>query len=117
MRLTLPACLSAFILAAAPAASAASAGDVRSDLIEKIADIVAIGRLCPALEVDMINVTTVSRGSRIGERAEDYAVIETLASAREGAVLRAGLTDSACQDGARRYGPRGSTLPGMLRQR
>ncbi|SIQ17013.1 hypothetical protein SAMN05880582_101987 [Rhizobium sp. RU20A] len=115
MRRIFPACLSVTfcLLAASPGRGA----DVRTDLIDKIADIVAIGRLCPALAVDLVNVTTLSRGSRIGDRAEDYAVIETLASARQGAVLRAGLTDRTCREAERRYGPEGVTLPGMLRQR
>jgi hypothetical protein len=90
--------------------------DVREDVMEKIADVVAFARVCPALEMDTVSVTAIAIGQRIGQSNRDYDVIDAMANAREGAIRR-GNAEIACETGRRQYGPGGNALPGLLRER
>jgi hypothetical protein len=94
-----------------------NAKSARDDLMEKIADVVAFARVCPALEMDTVSITTIAMGQSIGKSNRDYDVIDAMANAREGAMRRGGDSWSACETGRRQYGPGGIALPGMLRER
>ncbi|MFB2551756.1 hypothetical protein [Ensifer soli] len=96
--------------------SSALAAGVRDDLMEKIADVVALARVCPSLEMDTVSVTTIAIGQQIGRHRRDYEVIDAMANAREG-EMRRGDAPSACESGRRQYGPGGLTVPGLLRER
>jgi hypothetical protein len=88
----------------------------REDIMEKIADVVAFARVCPALEMDTVSVTTMAISQKIGKSNRDYDVIDAMANAREGAIRR-GNAEVACETGRLQYGPAGNALPGLLRER
>lgn len=88
----------------------------REDVMEKIADVVAFARVCPALEMDTVSITTIAIGQKIGQSNRDYDRIDAMANAREGAIRR-GNAEIACETGRRHYGPGGISLPGLLRDR
>ncbi len=93
------------------------AKSAREDLMEKIADVVAFARVCPALQMDTASISTIAMGQSIGKSDRDYDVIDAMADAREGTMRRDGDSWSTCETGRRQYGPGGSALPGMLRER
>ncbi|KQS97988.1 MULTISPECIES: hypothetical protein [unclassified Rhizobium] len=94
----------------------AAAKGAREDIMEKIADVVAFARVCPALEMDTVSVTTMAISQKIGKSNRDYDVIDAMANAREGAIRR-GNAELACETGRQQYGPGGNALPGLLRER
>ncbi|OBZ93898.1 hypothetical protein ADU59_19600 [Pararhizobium polonicum] len=106
---------SLFLLAMAHTGFAATP-DVREDVMEKIADVVAFARVCPALQMDTVLVTTIAKSQKIGKSNRDYDLIDAMANAREGAIRR-GNAEIACETGRRQYGPDGDALPGLLRER
>ncbi|MDO9417169.1 hypothetical protein [Pararhizobium sp.] len=95
---------------------AAPARDARQNAMEKIADVVALARICPALEMNSAFVTSIAIGTNIGQK-DDYQAIEAMANAREGEIRRKGEEVAACADGASLYGTGGTALPGMMRKR
>lgn len=109
--------LLASILLLSPSSPAfAATQDAREDVMEKIADVVAFARVCPALVMDTVSVTAIAIGQKIGKSNRDYDLIDAMANAREGAMRR-GDAEIACETGRRQYGPGGNALPGLLRER
>lgn len=108
--------LAILLVFSAPTAAFAVTNGAREDLMEKIADVVAFARVCPALEMDTVSVTTIAVGQHIGKSNRDYDIIDAMANAREGAMRR-GDAEIACETGRRQYGPGGNALPGLLRDR
>lgn len=94
----------------------AATQDAREDVMEKIADVVAFARVCPALEMDTVSVTAIAISQKIGKSNRDYDEIDAMANAREGAMRR-GNAEVACEAGKQQYGPGGNALPGLLRER
>ena len=113
MKRKLLACL--FLLSMSHTALPATVG-AREDVMEKIADVIAFARVCPALEMDTVSVTTIAISQKIGKSNRDYDLIDAMANAREGAIRR-GNAEIACETGRQQYGPGGNALPGLLRER
>lgn len=108
--------LASLLLLSLPLPAFAAAPGAREDVMEKIADVLAFARVCPELEMDTVSVTTIAIGQKIGKSNRDYDVIDAMANAREGAMRR-GDAQSACQSARLQYGPGGTALPGLLRDR
>lgn len=84
--------------------------------MEKIADVVALARVCPTLQMNSGIVTTVALSQKIGGRAGDYDAIDAMANAREGTIRR-GDQMAECESGRQQYGPGGDAFPGLLQLR
>ena len=108
--------LASLFLLSMPHAGLTATPGAREDVMEKIADVVAFARVCPALEMDTVSVTTIAISQKIGKSNRDYDLIDAMANAREGAIRR-GNAEVACEAGRRQYGPGGNALPGLLRER